>query len=168
MSIKTWEKRCDAYDKGEPITNSLLNKLKSIFNQPIFLEGKPERMLLEERALYEYGDGPGWTITPEQTKKGLDWMAQPRILKKFSAVCMPHYSMTREVDLRPIIENFSHFTFEGIHPDMVGMRYTGELIYRVHAKDGSFFDYSASPWQQGGRTPFIVYREHIEKAEVQS
>ena len=138
MSVKVWQKRIEQYQNGAPIPNSMINVIKSAFNQPIMFESRPERLLFEEHALYQYGSGPGWGITYEQIQKGLKWIRQPKIMKLFTD------------EQRLIIEDFDRFTFEGIHADMIGMRYTGDIVYRVHSASGDWFDYSFNPWMSAG------------------
>ena len=63
MSAKVWKKRIEAYNDGEPIKQSLITQIKSLFNRSFFTKSKEEVLLLEEVALYQYGRGPGWSIT---------------------------------------------------------------------------------------------------------
>ena len=147
MSIKVWEKRIASYDGGEPITNSLINQLRSIFNHSMMDRMNDAQCLLEEHALYQYGDGPGWSITPEQERKGREWMKRANVVKHF-----------REKEKR-ILVDFDHFTFEGVLLSWEGLRQNADIVYRVWAKDGSYFDYTASPWQQGTQHPFRILTE---------
>lgn len=150
MSLKTWQKRVVSYNEGETITNSLINALVSKFRSCAFTrctEAETEEICyLESVALYQYGDGPAWSITEEQTRKGLAWLQRSSVRKHFSEAA------TR------IIEEFSKFSFEGVQLDWNGMRVDAAPVYRVHAKDGSFFDYSATAWQQGSSNPFEILR----------
>jgi len=147
MSIKVWEKRIASYDEGAPITNSLINQVRSIFNRSMMSQAHEVQLLMEEHALYQYGDGPGWSITPEQERKGLEWMKRSNVVKYF-----------REKEKR-IMADFDHFTFEGVLLGWEGLRQNADIVYRVWAKNGSYFDYTASPWQQGTKHPFRILTE---------
>lgn len=134
MSRSPWEKRIKQYESGAAIPASLVNMIKSAFNHPIMWESCRNKLLFEEHAIYQYGSGPGWSITPEQTTKCLKWLAQPKIMELF------------DDEQRVIIADFDKFTFEGIYPDMIGLHYTGDIVYRVHSKSGDWFDYSFNLW----------------------
>jgi hypothetical protein len=134
MILTTWEKRIAYYEAGGRISNSLINRLRSIFNVSFMTEAKPEQALLEEVALYQYGHGPGWQIEQEQTEKGLKWLRLPCNHKHLPVAALK------------MIEDFSHFTFEGVLLNWTGLRQEAAVVYRLHAKDGSYFDYSAYWW----------------------
>jgi hypothetical protein len=65
-----------------------------------------------------------------------------------------------------IVDDFDHFTFEGIYPGMERLHYTGDIVYRVHDKFGSRFDYSYKLWQQKPVDALIIYQT-VFKQEVE-
>lgn len=148
MSAKVWKKRIEAYNDGEPIKQSLITQIKSLFNRSFFTKSKEEVLLLEEVALYQYGRGPGWSITSEQALIGVRWLLRSNMQKYFDDT------------QKNILQKFDHFTYEGVRVGVSqsGLCQVAEPVYRVHAKDGSYFDYTASPWQQGTKTPFEIIR----------
>jgi hypothetical protein len=83
-----------------------------------------------------YVDGE-YRITPEQTKKGLEWLMNkwksPRGVERKN-----NPFGNRET---AALENFSHFTFEGFAD--IGNQYRSFAvpIYGVHGKDGEYFQY---------------------------
>lgn len=83
----------------------------------------------------EYAES--YQITPEQTKKGLAWLLNqwktPRGVERKN-----NPFGIRETDA---LENFSHFTFDGLYD--AGNQYVKWFvpIYSVHAKDGYGFQY---------------------------
>lgn len=156
MSVATWKKRITFYNDGEPITNSLINQLKSLFNHSFLVAAKPECVMLEEFALYEEGGGPGWAITPEQTPKSIEWMKRAAVKKHFASA---H---------QHIIDDFDHFTFEGLFLGWEGMRQEANIVYRVHSKSHGFFDYTASPWQQGSKHPFRILQTCCQNPKVKA
>ena len=153
MSLKTWQKRVGQFNAGEPISNSLINALKFIFNRSMMSGAREEQGMLEEHVLYQYGEGPGWKITPEQTQKGLDWLKRSNVWRHLEGNC------------QNIVNEFERFTFEGVRLEWVGLRQSAELVYRVYGKSGSYFDYTASPWQQGSREPFDILDVSVRRGE---
>jgi hypothetical protein len=149
MSLKTWTKRVKTYDAGTPITNSLINALVSVFRRSIMVEPKEETMFLEQEVVYDYGNWLHWTITASQTAKGLDWLKRGAIKRKLT-----EHECGEE--LLSILDDFDRFTFEGVKLDWIGLRVDAAPVYRVWARDGRYFDYSAVAWQQAPRPPFVV------------
>ena len=43
---------------------------------------------------------------------------------------------------------------------MIGLRYTGDIVYRVHSKSGDWFDYSFNHWM-GARAGLTVYNTAV-------
>lgn len=151
MSFATWKKRVAAYAAGAPITNSLINQLRSLFAHSFMVAAKPECAMLEDIVIYENGSGPNWAITPEQAEKGLKWMQRSNVNKHFAS------AHTR------IIEDFDRFTFEGLLLGWEGMGQSANVVYRVHSKSHGFFDYTAPPWQQGTKEPFRIIQVCCQK-----
>ena len=143
MSLKVWQKRVMTYDGGEPIPQSLITQIKSLFNRNIYQIAKEEVAYLETVVIYD-GHGPGWTITNVQTDRGKKWLQRSDIQKRLSPI------------QQRILNNFDHFTFEGVLVNVSGLCITGKLIYRVHSKNKSYFDYTAAPWQDGTKDTFDV------------
>ena len=139
MSAKIWAIRIRGYDEGCAIPKTLISRIKSIFNRNL-----PETKVLEF-VLYD-GHGVGWSIEREQTEVGRKWLEQSNVKKYFK---------NEHIE---ILKQFDHFTFAGILLKQNVFRREAEIVYRVHAKDGSFFDYTASPWQQGTTNPFNILK----------
>jgi hypothetical protein len=152
MSLKTWEARVSSYNEGTPIPNSLINALVNRLRIHMCMRKTPaqhdEICFLESTAIYQYGDGPAWRITDEQTQKGLAWLKRSSVRKYFGE------------DEARIIADFTEFSFEGVRLDWNGMRQDAAPVYRVHGANGEFFDYSATAWQQGSKNPFQILRTY--------
>ncbi len=128
---RTWEKRVAQYDAGIPIPESHIVALRSRLSR-----GPDDlRMFLCGVAIV---DGVNWSITQEQTIKGLAWLKRPAVYKLLTEEC------------KKIVDSFSHFTFVGVevYRPMHSMRESFFPLYRVHSKFGASFTYSSSPWQQ--------------------
>jgi hypothetical protein len=82
----------------------------------------------------------GWRITSEQTEKGLKWLKSREIQRKLTLAQVA------------IVDDFSHFEFVGVKAELqrtVFFRPDYRPVYRVYAKNGKWFDYLSSPWQDG-------------------
>ena len=140
MSIKTWNKRISTYYDGVPIPKSLINALTAVFRDT---RGRFPKEVHERLAtVARYPMLPAWSITPEQTTQGLEWLRLSKIWRTLSR------------GDKAIVEDFHRFTFQGVftedqtrHPSFP--RVSARPVYRVHAKSGAWFDYASAPWQSG-------------------
>lgn len=83
----------------------------------------------------EYQDS--YKITPEQTKKGLDWLNNQRRTPRGAERKNNPFGAREESAL----DNFSHFTFDGLYNAGNQYRSWYAPIYSVHGKDGEGFQY---------------------------
>lgn len=158
-AFKTWSKRIPGFDGGVRIPKTVIGALKRIItlSRRDLKDDQDLHKLLGSRFDYENSAttrGPKavrWNITGEQTTQGLNWLRQPRMKKLFEP---------RDL---AVLDNFSFFLFVGFeienrtqHPSFP--RIDAKPVYRVIAQDGTWFDYSSSPWQSGQASFTILAR----------
>ena len=89
----------------------------------------------------------GYRITKEQREFGINWLRNTLWTKdgKERNTAKSRCFGDRE---RSIVKRFKKFTFEGLRYTQNGYSgyFTTTPIYRCHAKDGSFFDYTMAHW----------------------
>ena len=146
-SFKTWTKRLEDFKAGLPVKESLFSAMCSNIRGRARV-APDTRQLLAKKLAYGTLGKKTFTITPEQTVKGLSWLKRSAIYKHLDPA------------EKRVVDDFSHFSFPGI---LVQDRNYGMTdarpVYRVHAKSGHWFDYVANPWQSslwGGKEPFTV------------
>lgn len=134
--IKVWTKRLADYKSGaDVLSKSMINALRHIVNDR--WTRTPEKSQVAEWVLKNFGYGSvSLNLTQDQCLQGLAWIQRRDVLKLMNPRC------------RGIVENFKAFTFQGL--------WEGRAVYRVHAKDGDWFDYTAAPWQSGSEAPFVI------------
>lgn len=105
----------------------------------------PENWSLDDRynliSLFER-DCVCLDLSIEQQRKGIEWLRKTHFKKngaqrKSSKVSSSHLF---------IIRNFSHFTFQGVRPEtLANGQIEAHCVYRTHAKNGMYFDYTINP-----------------------
>lgn len=122
---------------------------------------KEERMKLIDLFV---NDGVKIKITQQQSVKGLLWLKNLYM----SPTGKVRKSNPFDAEQLEVIENFSHWTFEGLEDLSYEIgRYHQEYqylfpIYRIHSTDGRFFEYTAHSWQTGLKVTFTeVQRKRI-------
>lgn len=83
------------------------------------------------------------SITPEQSKFGIEWLRSKIFLKDGKTVRNSKIARCFGDAEIEVVRRFKRFTFEGVRVDQWG--YTTP-IYRCHAKNGSYFDYTLQFW----------------------
>lgn len=143
------------YIKTQDLLNKKVLSYQEILNLKKRLNGyskSRENRLKDKIGANDYQWLDEYAITPEHTKKGLDWLN--KITYKPSHYAKHNWDLDccvrsncplgyREIE---ILEHFSHFTFTGFYDSATytanEMGYHGYLpIWRVYAKDGDSFEY---------------------------
>lgn len=89
----------------------------------------------------------GFRITKEQSDFGIEFL-RSKLWNKSGKPRSTEFSRCFGIREKAIILNFKKFTFEGVRYKQNS--YSGQFsttpIYRVHAKNGAYFDYTMGHW----------------------
>ena len=124
-----WEQRIKGYQEGSPISLSLIRQLRKIFNQGgnYYVPRKsPYENYLIDYVLYP-DMNKGWAIASDETLKGLKYLKRQKIN----------------------VDNFDRFEFMGLLEIEESYCSVFFAVYRFYDKNGDWFDYASSPWQDG-------------------
>ena len=139
----------------DTFTESSISSFRSLMNGY-----KRTNLTDEERESLDYlfGENAPYSITPEQTTKGLDWLFNLR----FTARGKERKNNPFGYREQSILDDFDRFELSGLYDDSDG--YNGfhnfKPIYKVIASDGESFDYipfTRADLISGQIEPLIIY-----------
>ena len=139
----------------DTFTESSISSFRSLMNGY-----KRTNLTDEERESLDYlfGKNAPYSITPEQTTKGLDWLFNLR----FTARGKERKNNPFGYREQSILDDFDRFELSGLYDDSDG--YNGfhnfKPIYKVIASDGESFDYipfTRADLISGQIEPLIIY-----------
>jgi len=148
-------KKYNALILNDTFTESSISSFRSLMNgykRTNLTDDERETLdyLFETRAPY--------SITPEQTKKGLNWLSAVR----FTATGKERKNNPFGYREETILDSFKRFELTGLYDDSIGYnnRHNYKPIYRVVAGDESYFDYvpfTRSDHISGEIEPLILF-----------
>ena len=139
----------------DAFTESSISSFRSLMNGR-----KNTNLTDEERESLDYlfGENAPYSITPEQTTKGLDWLFNLRFTMRGKERKNNPFGYREQ----SILDDFDRFELSGLYDDSDG--YNGfhnfKPIYKVIASDGESFDYipfTRADLISGQIEPLIIY-----------